>query len=330
MRPRGKPSEDAARYSKFAGVTLAGIYVDQPEEIPEDFFAALLARLSQPDYPHQMLLTPDPPAEDHWLARAFPTDNSRPGYHYIRTTVYDNRRALGEAYIEDLEAAYPAGTVLRRRFIDGLRGLSVVGDPVYGGYFLRTLHVDPQLTHNREAPLLEGWDFGHGHPCVVWAQFVPTGALNVLGGVMGASMFIEDFCPVALQYRAQWFPGVLEVRSTGDPAGESLSPHGVARSAADVLRRHRVDLQLFSSANRVDRRDMAIQTVAGYIWDSKSTKGTTNPNTRRPLKDGYYDHGQNCVEYLALMFGPGTRLKPQPKARPSPTFPPDPLGWMAV
>ena len=65
-----KPSEDAARYSKFAGVTLAGIYVDQPEEMPEDFFAALQARLSQPGYPHQMLLTPNPPAEDHWLARA--------------------------------------------------------------------------------------------------------------------------------------------------------------------------------------------------------------------------------------------------------------------
>jgi len=27
---------------------------------------------------------------------------------------------------------------------------------------------------------------------------------------------------------------------------------------------------------------------AGYVWDAKSTKGTTNPNTRRPLKDGYY------------------------------------------
>jgi hypothetical protein len=34
-------------------VTLAGIYVDQPEEMPEDFFAALQARLSQPGYPHQ-------------------------------------------------------------------------------------------------------------------------------------------------------------------------------------------------------------------------------------------------------------------------------------
>jgi len=29
-----KASEDAARYVKFAGLTLAGVYVDQPEEIP--------------------------------------------------------------------------------------------------------------------------------------------------------------------------------------------------------------------------------------------------------------------------------------------------------
>jgi len=362
-----KASEDAARYSKFAGVTLAGIYVDQPEEMPEDFFAALQARLSQPDYPHQMLLTPNPPSEDHWLARAFPTDNARPGYRYIRTTVYDNRRALGEEYIEDLEAAYPAGTVLRRRFIEGLRGLSVVGDPVYGGYFQRTLHVDPHLAHNPETPLLEGWDFGHGHPCVVWAQFLPWGALHVLGGVMGASMFIEDFCPVALQYRAQWFPRLLEVRSTGDPAGESFSPHGVATSAADVLRKHGVDLRLYPSANRVDRRDVAIQTVAGYmrrltpqgpafrvtpqfvvvtkrgatpppvlvdgfeagyVWDIKSTAGTTNPNTRRPLKDGYYDHAQNCVEYIVLTFGPGAGVKPTPPVHEFRPIPSGPGSWM--
>jgi hypothetical protein len=187
--------------------------------------------------------------------------------------------------------------------------------------------------------------------------------------LMGASMFIEDFCPVALQYRAQWFPRLFEVRSTDDPAGESFSPHGVATSAADVLRKHGVELQFFSTANRVDRRDMAIQTVAGYmrrltpqgpafkvtpqfvvvtkrgstttpvlvdgfeagnVWDAKSTKGTSNPNTRRSLKDGYYDYGQNCVEYIALMFGPGTRRKAAPKAKVSPTFPSDPLSWMAV
>ena len=367
-----KSSEDAARYAKFAGLTLAGIYVDQPEEIPEDFFSALQARLSQPGMPHQFLLTPNPPNEDHWLSRTFPTDNSRLslGYRYIRTTVYDNRVALGEDYIADLEAAYPPGTVMRRRFIEGLRGLSVVGEPVYGGYFQRGLHVEDRLECNPETPLLEGWDFGHGHPCVIWAQFLPWGALHVLGGVMGASMFIEDFCPIALQYRAQWFPRALEVQSTGDPAGASFSSHGVATSAVDVLRRHGIRIRTVGNANRVDRRDVAIQTIAGYmrrltpqgagfrvaprfvvvtrrgtkptpvlvdgfeagyVWDVKSAASTSTPNTRRPLKDGYYDHSQNCAEYIILAFGPASGIESEapPDVSPPRFFYGDPsTAWM--
>jgi len=166
---------------------------------------------------------------------------------------------------------------------------------------------------------------------VVWAQFLPQGALHVLGGVLGVSMFIEDFCPIALQYRAQWFPVPLEVKSTGDPAGQSFSPHGVATSAIDVLKKHGVGVQTTPSANRVDRRDVAIQSIAGYmrrltatgaafavaprfvvvagtgtsspsvlvdgfeagyVWAESQATGSSTPNTRRPLKDGYYDHAQ--------------------------------------
>ena len=53
-----KASEDAARHVKFAGLTLAGVYVDQPEEIPYDFYTALKARLSQPGYPHHRVRQP--------------------------------------------------------------------------------------------------------------------------------------------------------------------------------------------------------------------------------------------------------------------------------
>jgi len=69
---------------------------------------------------------------------------------------------------------------------------------------------------------------------------------------------------------------------------------------------------------------------AGYVWDAKSTKGTTNPNARCPLKDGYYDHGQNCVENIALMFGPGTKRQVVlPEAAP-PIFPFSPNSWMGI
>jgi hypothetical protein len=55
----------------------------------------------------------------------------------------------------------------------------------------------------------------------------------------------------------------LEVQSTGDPAGESFSPHGVATSAVDVLRKNGIVVRVVPNANPVDRRDVAIQTIAG-------------------------------------------------------------------
>jgi hypothetical protein len=56
---------------------------------------------------------------------------------------------------------------------------------------------------------------------------------------------------------------------------------------------------------------------------------TTNPNTRWPLKDGYY--GQNCVEYIVLRFGPTAPTKKQtkpPAEWPRPSYDFGPNSWM--
>ena len=63
--------------------------------------------------------------------------------------------------------------------------------------------------------------------------------------------------------------------------------------------------------------------------DERVVIRSTRANTRRVPTDAYYEYGQKCVEYLALMFGNGTRLNAKPKEKPSPTFPPDPLSWMS-
>lgn len=345
-----KASEGTARYGKLAGLTLAILAIDQPEEVPEDVYRAYVpARLSHPDYPHQLLLTPNPPGLDHWIAQEFPIDNSRPGRLYIRTTVYDNREVLGEAYIRSLEEAYPEGTALRSRFIDGRRGLAVVGSPVYQGYFSRKVHERP-LALDPEVPLLESWDFGHRHPCVTWHQVLPWGEWRVLGGVMGTDLYIEDFAPAVVGLRAQWFPHALTVWSTGDPAGASENSQGTKLNAERVLQEQDIALRLVPGANHPEKRNYAIQVLAGYmrrasirggqsfgvdnarwlvvdasgatktlfcadgleagyVWDERSVATTTSPNTRRPRKDGYYDHSMNTLEYAALSFGPAQPSK---------------------
>jgi hypothetical protein len=84
-----------------------------------------------------------------------------------------------------------------------------------------------RLRSGRLAPAMETtlWHYAYGKPTVV-----PAGA----GGTLD-----------------------------GRPCGQKSQPHGVATSAFDVLAKHRVRLQSVPSANRVDRRDVAIQSLAG-------------------------------------------------------------------
>jgi hypothetical protein len=331
-----------SRYSKLAGLTLAVLWVDQPEEVPEDVIDAYVpARLSQPGYPKEVWLTPNPVDEsDHWIAKWFPVDPSeRKAQHwFIQTALYDNVNGVGDQYIRDMEAKYPPGHPLRRRFIEGRRGLTVVGTPVYGAVFNRRLHVDDTVRFNPDLPLLESWDFGHHHPAVLWSQFV-RGSWHVLGEVMGHDMFLEEFAPWVLQQRAALFEGVRDVWTCCDPAGSRLDSQGINNTAVAILQQHKVFPRWIDGANSPTYRDAAIQKLAealgklqrgqpmvrvhprcrlfldgleaGYIWDDRSIANSVSPNTRRPKKDGKYDHLQNCAEYTWLNFGAAYMSKEQ-------------------
>lgn len=324
-----------SRYSKLAGLTLAVLWVDQPEEAPEDVIDAYVpARLSQPHYPHEVWFTPNPVDEtDHWLARWFPINAAarKPHHWFVQTSLYDNEDGVGTQYIRDMEAKYPAGHPLRRRFIEGQRGLSVVGTPVYGGVFARRFHVDEAVRFDPSHPLLEAWDFGHHHPAVLWSQFI-QGDWIVLGEVMGHDQFIEDFAPWVIQQRAAICPELREVWSCCDPAGARLDSQGINNTAVNVLNSHKVYPRWVDGSNSPTYRDAAIQKLsasltrlhagragvrihprcrlfidgleAGYIWDERSIANSVSPNTRRPRKDGTYDHLQNCAEYTWLNYGP--------------------------
>lgn len=339
-----KPSEGAARYSKIRGLTLAFIGIDQAEEFPPDFWAEFVARVSQPGYPHQIWLTPQPVNPGHWIDETFPEDNRDPRYFYVRTNVYDNRAAVGDEYIAGLEKQYPPGSAQRRTLLEGRRGLATSGRPVYAGLFDRRRHVR-HITANKDLPLYEAWDYGHSHPCVAWLQFTPMGRLAIIGGVMGKDMSLDQFAPVALYYRELWCGKVAEVLSTGDPAGIAESSQGLPGSVSDILDTVGVAIQGCTGGNAPEVRDRAIKSIAsymnrvaldggpaflvsergmlvqpgadpkpmpfladgfeaGYVWDERQFYGP-RVNIRRPRKDGTYDHGQNCVEYGVLAFGPG-------------------------
>lgn len=352
-----KTSDDTARYSKINGLTLAIIGVDQPEELPEDMYAALKGRLSQPGFPQQLLLCPNPPAHGHWLANEFPdgsdprTHPPIPGHRYILTSIYDNRHILGEECITALEQEYPAGHVLRRRFIEGKRGLTIMGQPVYGAVFSRYLHVQ-EIEYNPEFPLIESWDFGQKHPAVSWHQFLPWGHWNILGCWMGTRQFIDQTIPEVAALRESLFPNITSIRVCCDPAGDNTQGHGIRTTAVQILNQHlrltyggTIAAYSRADANRPEKREWAIQQIAGcmgrlvqgrpalvvhprcdliidgfeagYVYDDRAVLSSARlPNLRKPKKDGTYDHLQNTCEYVWLTYGPRSLENPaDPEAK---------------
>lgn len=338
------------RYSKFRGVTLAGIYNDQTEELPFDIYRELLGRLSQPGQPHQIILTPNPMEEDSWMAREFPDDQHVRHRKYYRVSIYDNAHNLDQETVERLERTYPPGDVRHRPMLLGMRGLNVIGLPVYGAIdalqpetaaFQRPRH-ERALTADPDLPLYELIDYGKHHPCVIWAQYTPWGDLHVLGGVMGHHLYLEDFAPIIQQYRARWFPDVLEVVTGCDPAGSHDNSQGVRQNGVKVLEDHGFAPKWLSDSNvpavrlamveriaghmrrrsphgesfgidrerwyrvsatkAVKHRFLADGCEAGYVWDEHLISGS-NKQMRRPKKDGWYEHGQNCLEYGEHLFG---------------------------
>lgn len=338
-----KSPDLTSRYSKMRGMGVAGIYLDQAEELPEDFSLELRLRLRQSGYPHQLIFSPNPMNVTHWLALQFPEDNHLPSRRYYSISLMDNAHNLPGALITSALLAYPVEHAKHRSVILGKRGLNVTGTPVYRGMFRRDLHVGT-VPFQPHQPLLVGVDYGKHHPCVVIAQQPYAGGLHLLGGILGVDLYLDDFLPIVQQQLAQWWPTVAGVQVCCDPAGSRENSMGTRFTGVDILRRFGWEPSWRDNANSPDVRLGAIEAISAHMrrrtgsgeaflveadpekWLRVSLDGRVcdpfladaleagyvwdvhmvsvgNKQIRKPKKDGWFEHGMNTMEYLELTFG---------------------------
>lgn len=272
-----KSGQKEARYAKVRGLTVAGFYIDQVEELDgSDIYEEAALRLSQPGYPQQMIVSPNPIPDTHWIAKKWPTHNGIKNHRYVRMSIYDNQHNLDTQTIDAAEQLYPVGHPQRRTKIEGKRGLDVRGTPVYTGAFLRGRHVRA-LDVIPDLPLCESYDYGFHHPCVLFYQYAPWGWVRVLGGVMGSDMHLDAFLPVAERFRNLWFPQRLRLEATCDPAGANENAQGLRGTPVGLLRdwyqQHGerdaqgqfVSPRFISDANQPERRHAANELAATYM-----------------------------------------------------------------
>ena len=350
---RGLKAQDVTlRYSKFRGLTLAGVYVDQGEELPKDVYLELAGRLSQPGFPQQIIISPQSVSAGHWIDQEFPEDNHLPHRKYYHLSVRDNAHNLDPAVIENLERLFPPGHPQHRTLVLGLRGMSVVGEPVYKGAFMRQIH-ERKVEYDAKLPLDMSLDFGKHHPCVLFRQVSALGQARYLGGVLGQALYLDDFIEIVLRHRDAWFPSPVETRECCDPAGASDTSHGTAgavsllaakgvypisredanspavrlamieRIASQMRRRAPDNSEAFAISNsdrwlRVSAQSTVVDHFyadgceAGYVWDDHMVS-VSNKQMRRPKKDGWYEHAQNCAEYLEATFGSQQKPSNEPE-----------------
>lgn len=264
------------RFAKVRGLTTAGFYINQVEEVPEDVYEEAALRLSQPGFPQLMVVDPNPVPETHWIAQRWPIHNGHAQHRYIRVAMRDNRHNLDPQTIAAAELLYPPGHPVRRTKLEGRRGLDVHGKPVYLGAFARGTHVRA-LDLNPQLPLYESYDYGYHHPCVIWYQVASWGWLRVLGGVMGCDLHLDAFLPIVERYRQLWFPTRTQLWSTCDPAGANENAQGLRGTPVSLLRdwyhEHGdrdgrgeiVSPRFQADANHPERRYAANELAATYM-----------------------------------------------------------------
>lgn len=113
-------ANDDRAESKIRGMTLAGAYVDELTQIPEDFYRMLLSRLSVKNA--KLYATTNPDAPSHWV-KVDIIDNEEIDKKIWSFNFDDNEilRKENEEYFEDLKKTYKSmGGVFYERFILGL------------------------------------------------------------------------------------------------------------------------------------------------------------------------------------------------------------------
>jgi hypothetical protein len=354
-----KSPDALSRYSKMRGMGVSRIYNDQTEELPEDFSLELRLRLRQPGFPHQLIFSPNPPNVTHWLAQQFPTDNRIPNRKHYAISIYDNAHNLPAELMASALLAYPAEHAKHRSVILGLRGMNVTGEPVYKGAFQRNVHevpltYDPRLplemaldfgkhhpcvVFRQVSPLGQvrylGGILGQNlylddfldivlhhraswfpNPIQIRECCDPAGAADTSHGTAGAVQTLRQ-----KGIRAEF---------VGDSNSPAVRLAMVERMAAQMRKRAADRSEAFVVNSDPDRwlttsaqstapdRFLADGFEAGYVWDEHMVS-VGNKQVRRPKKDGWYEHGMNCCEYLELNFGNQpmkVKVKPAPVVMP--------------
>lgn len=311
--------------NKLRSLNLGWFYVDEASELADDEMPTmLLGRLRLMGIPWRGgWFTSNPSHVEHWMYKWFVERAAKmpSRYFMVTATTYDNP-FLPSEYVKSLEEEYSAQWV--KRYLRGEFGFIVAGAPVYSNFNAK-IHVVPDLDYLQDRPVFRSWDFGYHHPAVVFSQVGPNRSWNIIREKMGTATLIHKFADEIVALSAQEFPGASFI-DVGDPAGNQKGDKD-ANTSIEILRKnHDIQVRTRRQPKKrlielIDQRlamvrpdpttgdpralvqiskehcPVLIEGFEGaYAWP-KAKDGRIYKEV--PVEDGYYEHVQDCSQYLA-------------------------------
>lgn len=217
------------------GLEFTSANMGEADQQSPDVLPYLLGRALQQRFPPKMFFEPgtnyytgvtldmNPSDPDNWVYKVFEED--QPAGHKLyrqpsgRSPQGENRAAISRETYEKMAAQNAHRPDWVRRMVDGLKGFSREGEPVYDEYDDQKHCGDEELEPLPGLGLRLGFDQGVRGPAMVVSQWTPSGQLRVLDEYCPGRIGPTGFARGAKLLLAERYRGFRIERATGDPRG---------------------------------------------------------------------------------------------------------------
>lgn len=296
-------ANDEAAYSKIAGLTLGGAYVDEASLVPMSFWDMLISRLSEKDA--QLFATSNPGNPSHYLKKSWldrEEELDLKSWHFKLT---DNPW-LDPVYVAELKRQY-TGLFYQRYIL----GEWVAAEGAVYRNFDRAVHVVPRLPDGRVEAIRVAVDWGATHPTGFLKAYRIGRAWYIAGEYRKSDLTNSELSKDLRTFLDGKFPSSIDV----DPSAKSfrlqLQKDGFQRvkkadnAVVDGISRASTAFETGLLYIVGPACPMLIEEMEGYRWDPKATERGED----KPIKDN--DDLVDTLRYIANRIFKNSGSSPQ-------------------
>jgi len=296
-------ANDEAAFSKIAGLTLGGAYVDEASLIPESFWNMLISRLSEPG--SRLFATSNPGNPSHYIKKKWLDREDELDLKSWHFGLGDNPH-LDPTYVKELKRQFgPPGSLFYQRYI---LGEWVAGEGSIYKNFNKDIHVIPRLPDGRISEMRVAVDPGATHPTAFLKAFRVGEKWYIAGEYRKSDKSPAEVSKDLNSFLGGMYPTSIDV----DPSAKAHRLQFVGDGINGVMKADNSVLDgIQKTITAFDQGwlqivgplcPMLVEELEGYRWNSKATEQGRD----EPIKEN--DDLCDCLRYVVNRINKSRRV----------------------